>query len=103
MDTPSILGRNLLTFPKVLQALQSSRLIASADSPTFEILYVKDFMPGDSQKQVNAMVDFVKDMSLRWKHAWRLISIKDDWRKTCPVGEKDLHEYLYNVSSREEF
>ena len=62
MDTPAFLGRDLLTFLKVLKALQvaESMDIYSKES-SFEILYPTDFMPEDSPLQVHAMENFMTD------------------------------------------
>lgn len=99
MDTPALLGRDLSTFPKVLKVLQLAEL-ATSDSkkPPFEILYPRDFMPKDSPEQVNAMKEFIEDMSKSGGCTHRQISIQEDWKKTAPVEEKDLQEYLRNVS-----
>ena len=99
MDTPALLGRDLLTFPKVLKVMQFAEpTISYSKKPSFEILYPRDFMPEDSPEQVNAMEDFIEDMCKSGGCAHRQISIQEDWRKTAPVEEKEFQEYLRNVS-----
>ena len=98
MDTPALLGRDLLVFPKVLKVLQLAEPINSySKKPPFEILYPRDFIPEDSPEQVNAMKEFLEHMSKFGGCAHRQISIQEDWQKTAPVEEKDLQEYLRNV------
>lgn len=49
MDTPALLGRDLLTFPKVLNVLQLAEpILPYPKKPPCEILYPRDFMPEDS-------------------------------------------------------
>lgn len=49
MDTPALLGRDLLIFPKVLKALQFDEPIeSSSKKPSFKIFYPRDFIPEDS-------------------------------------------------------
>ena len=55
-------------------------------------------MPKGSPEQVKAMEDFIEDLSTYGGCTHRQISIQQDWQKTAPVEEKDLQEYLYNVS-----
>lgn len=99
VDTPALLGRDLLTFPRVLKALQSEQLIeSSSKKPSFEMLYPRDFIPEDSPEQANAMESFINHMCKFGGCSQRKISIWEDWQKTAPVEEKDLREYLHNVS-----
>ena len=99
MDTPALLGRNLLVIPKVLKVLQNAEpIIPHSKKLSFEILYPRDFIPDDSPEQVKAMEDFVEDMSISGGCIHRQISIQEDWQKTAPVEEKDLQKYLHNVS-----
>lgn len=92
------MGRDLGIFPHILRALhppESKAELASASS--VEILYPTDFIPKNSPSQEQAMDDFIKDMVKSTECAHRRISIKEDWAKASPVGEKDLEQYLYNV------
>lgn len=99
MDTPAWFGRDLQTFPDVLGALRLAESEpGSSMEPPLEILYPSDFMPEDSPEQVQAMEDFIKDMVKSMGCTYRKISIREDWQKTAPVEEKDLRQYLYNVS-----
>lgn len=99
MDTPALLGRDLLTFPKVLKVLQLAEpILPYPKKPLREILYPKDFMPEDSPEQVRAMQDFIEDIGKAGGYTHRQISIQKDWQKTSPVEEKDLQEYLHYVS-----
>lgn len=101
MDTPALLGRDLSIFPSVLKALQSDEPIEpSSKKPPFKILYPSDFIPEDSPEQVDAMEEFIHDMSKPGDCTHQRISIQEDWRETAPVEEKDLQEYLHNVSNR---
>ena len=98
VDTPALLGRDLTTFPKLLKVLQLTEPIASeSKKASFEMLYPKDFMPEGYAEQVSAMEDFIDDMSRFGGCTHRQISIYEDWKKTAPVEEKDLHAYLHNV------
>ncbi|OQD89215.1 hypothetical protein PENSOL_c066G00578 [Penicillium solitum] len=97
-DTPAWMGRDLGIFPHILRALhppESKAELASASS--VEILYPTDFIPKNSPSQEQAMDDFIKDMVKSTECAHRRISIKEDWAKASPVGEKDLEQYLYNA------
>ena len=99
MDTPALLGRNLTTFPKILKILQPANpTISYSKKPPFEILHPRDFMPEDTPVQVKAMEYFIEDMCKSGGCTHRQISIQEDWQKTAPVEEKDLQEYLRNVS-----
>jgi len=101
MDTPGWLGRNLEDFPRVLNAL-SLDMKEPRPYPTalpVEILYPSDFTPDNSPEQIQAMKDFLSDITAATGTTWRNVSIKDDWRRTAPVDEKDLNQYLYYVSS----
>lgn len=101
VDAPALLGRDLSIFPSVLKALHVDEPIeSSSKKPSFKIFYPKDFIPEDSPEQVDAMENFIYDMSKTGDCSHRKISIQEDWRKTAPVEEKDLQEYLHNVSSR---
>ena len=101
-DTPALIGRDLLTFPRVLKALQLKEPVeGSSNQSSFEILYPRDFMPRNSPEQVDAMEHFLDDMCKFGGGMYhRTISIREDWQKTAPVEEKDPQEYLYNVSIR---
>jgi hypothetical protein len=99
MDTPGLLARDLEIFPNALQVLRDSGGsepdYAPADS--LEILYPIDFLPADDPTQLKAMDEFLKDLSSSTCSVLRQISIHEDWQKSAPVEEKDLHQYLYNV------
>lgn len=43
------------------------------------------------------MENFLDSISKATRRIYQSISIHEDWRKTAPVEEKDLHQYLYNV------
>lgn len=64
-----------------------------------EILYPSDFTPDESPEQIQAMEDFLSDITAATASTWRKVSIKDDWWRTAPVDETDLNQYLYYVSS----
>ena len=99
MDTPALLGRDLLKFPKVLKVLQLAEpIISHSKKPSFEIVYPRDFMPEDSPEQVHATEGFIEDMSKAGGCTHRQVSIQEDWQKTAPAEEKDLQKYLYYVS-----
>ncbi len=101
MDTPGWLGRNLEDFPRVLSAL-SLDVKKTQQFPVtlpLEILYPSDFVPNDSPEQIQAMKDFLSDITIATGSTWHKVSINDDWRRTAPVDEKDLNQYLYNVCS----
>lgn len=86
MDTPALLARDLLTFPKVLKVLQLAEpVLPYPKKPSHEILYPRDFMPEDSPEQVSAMQDFVEDMSQYGGYNHRQISIQNDCQETSPV------------------
>jgi neutral trehalase len=94
------MGRDLGIFPHILRALHLSGPKAEpefAEKSHVEILYPTDFIPKDSPDQEQAMEDLIEDMVESSGCAYRKISIKEDWRKTSSVGEKDLQQYLYNV------
>ena len=55
-------------------------------------------MPEGNPEQVNAMEEFIDDMSRFGGCTHRQVSIQEDWQKTAPVEEKDLQVYLHNVS-----
>lgn len=100
VDTPAWLGRDLEMFPDVLSVLrQAESEPQTPKEPPHEILYPIDFIPEENTEQVKAMEDFIKDMTQSTDCVYRKISIRDDWRETAPVEEKDLHEYLYSVGS----
>ena len=100
VDTPAWFGRDLRTFPDVLRVLRQaeSEPQAPQEQPPFQILYPTDFIPEENPEQVRAMEEFIKDMRQYTKSTYRKISIRDDWRITAPVEEKDLGKYLYDVS-----
>jgi hypothetical protein len=100
MDTPGWLGRNLEDFPLVLNALSLDIKEPRPNSTALpvEILYPSDFTPDNSPDQTQAMKDFLSDITAATGSTWRKVSIKDDWRRTAPVDEKDLNQYLYYVS-----
>ena len=88
-------------FPNVLSVLRQAELESQRPKePPFEILYLTDFIPKENPEQVKAMEDFIKDMAKSTECNYRHISIRDDWQGTAPVEEKDLREYLYNVSAQ---
>lgn len=98
MDTPALLGRDRLVFPKVLKALQLHEPVdSSTNRPSFTIFYPHDFIPEDSPEQVEAMESFIEDMCRMGGCRQQKISIREDWQKTAPVEEKNLQQYLYNV------
>ncbi|KAF2497086.1 hypothetical protein BU16DRAFT_560399 [Lophium mytilinum] len=59
------------------------------------ILYPIDFIPENHTEQVDLMEHFLKDVGHSMKCTHRRISIREDWRKSAPVDEKDLTKYLY--------
>ena len=56
-------------------------------------------MPEDSPVQLQAMEDFLNDLAKSMGCKYRKISIEGDWRKTAPVEEKDLQQFLFNAGS----
>ncbi|KAH8705064.1 amidase signature domain-containing protein [Talaromyces proteolyticus] len=99
VDTPGWIGRDEV-FPDVFRALhpsveQDGRTPISED--TLEILYPTDFMCEDDAEQHQAMKSFLSDVSKATRCSYRSISIREDWQKTTPIEEKDLHRYLYNL------
>ncbi|KAI0101049.1 amidase signature domain-containing protein [Nemania sp. FL0031] len=99
-DTPAWMGRDLNMFPHVFRALSDADLINSGNvaSPTPCILYPTDFIPSDSQEQVNAMEEFLDSLGKSMGVKSKTISIHHDWSKTAPVAEKNLHQYLHELT-----
>lgn len=98
VDTPAWVGRDLNIFPDVLSVLRPpEREARSLKNNTVEILYPIDFMPEHCPEQVKAMKGFIEDLEKSPGCTYRQISIKEDWQRTAPVEEKNLHEYLYSV------
>ncbi|PCH02332.1 Amidase [Penicillium occitanis (nom. inval.)] len=101
MDTPGLLGRDREIFPDVFRDLnpssaeQESRGHLHGDP--LEILCQTDFVPQDNPEQIGAMENFLDSISKATGRIYRSISIHEDWRKTAPVEEEDLHQYLYNL------
>ncbi|KAL8670095.1 MAG: hypothetical protein Q9168_005340 [Polycauliona sp. 1 TL-2023] len=87
-------------FPRVLKVIQPTKPTTSSSKDlAFEILYPQDFIPEDSPDQVLAMKAFIKDIGETTNCSHRQISIHEDWRKTAPVEEKDLRQYLYHSTA----
>ena len=88
-------------FPHILSVLSQAELgPETGKEPPFEILYPTDFMPTDNPEQLKAMEHFIKDLAQSTGCTYRQISIRDEWRETAPVEEKDLRNYLYNVGDK---
>ena len=101
VDTPALLGKDLSIFEKVLSTLHPSKgTNSSLMKRPYKILYPQDFLPQDASNQVDAMESFINDICDTEGCCSQKISIWEDWRKTAPVEEKDLHQYLYNVSTK---
>ncbi|KAI1359887.1 amidase signature domain-containing protein [Xylaria arbuscula] len=83
-DTPAWIGRDLGIFPHVFGALADGALdnLSNRTSPIQSILYPTDFIPPEAKAQ---------SMGVKTEK----ISIHDDWSKSSPVAEKDLHKYLF--------
>ena len=101
MDTPAWMGRDLKMFPDVFRILVNTWTPdkdggLSTEDP-IEILYPGDFLPENSE-QSRVTEDFLAQITSATGGSFRPISIRDDWRRTAPVKEKDLQQYLYNVS-----
>ena len=100
VDTLAWVGRDLTIFPDVLSVLRpTEREARSLKRKRVEILYPIDFIPQHYPEQVKAMKGFIEDLEKSTGCTYRQISMKEDWQKTSPVKEKNLHEYLYNVGS----
>jgi hypothetical protein len=98
MDTPGWLGRDLGLFPTVLKTVrESSAVVASFRTETVEILCPIDFSLGIDATQNSAFDAFLDDVFKQTGIQHRKISIKDDWRTSPPVDEKDLDIYLKEV------
>ncbi|CAG8984104.1 hypothetical protein HYALB_00010605 [Hymenoscyphus albidus] len=67
--------------------------------PVTEILYPTDLMPINNPEQVQAMNEFLDDISEAMDCAYQTISINEDWKITATVEEKDLRAYLYHTTS----
>ncbi len=99
MVTPGWIGRDLQIFPDILSAIRLPDWYSeNAKESAFEIMYPLDFVPEDSPEQVQAMEEFIEDIVNSTGCNYRKVSIKDDWKMTAPVEEKNLKKYLYNVS-----
>ncbi|TPX13845.1 uncharacterized protein E0L32_005789 [Thyridium curvatum] len=99
-DTPAWIGRDLGIFPDILRALSD---LPEARAPKEArlvplLLYPTDFIPPESPEQEAAMEDFLDSLNPSTGGMYRKISIQDDWSKTSPVDEKDLHQYLFNLT-----
>ncbi|KAI1258681.1 amidase signature domain-containing protein [Xylariaceae sp. FL1019] len=99
-DTPGWIGRDLNIFPDLIRVLSDA---SSEESPEksaapLTILYPEDFLPLDSPDQVDAMKDFIHDAEKNKGYMHRMISIHDDWHSSSPVPNKDLRDYLYNMT-----
>jgi hypothetical protein len=102
MDTPGWLGRDLEVFPHLLKALRLDH--PKPQNPKelpCEILYPEDFMPKDNPNQVEIMEHFIADISKAMGCTYRKISLQNEWKESAQVEEKDLRQYLYNVSFKE--
>jgi hypothetical protein len=99
MDTPGWLGRDLEIFPHLLKTLRldQPKPQQPKESP-YEILYPSDFMPEDNANQVQMMEHFIADISKAMGCTHRKISLQNDWRVSAQVEEKNLQQYLYNIS-----
>ncbi|KAJ3564184.1 hypothetical protein NPX13_g7932 [Xylaria arbuscula] len=99
-DTPAWIGRDLGIFPHVCGALADGALdnLSNRTSPMRSILYPTDFIPPEAKAQVEAMDDFLDDVSKSMGVKTEKISIHDDWSKSSPVAEKDLHKYLFKLT-----
>ncbi|KAI3337277.1 amidase signature enzyme [Xylariaceae sp. AK1471] len=96
-DTPAWIGRDLETFPDILHVLSEIPETAENSSVPL-ILYPTDFIPLESPEQVSAMEYFLESIEKSTGSKCKMISIHDDWSKTAPVEEKDLHQYLYELT-----
>ncbi|PWY85828.1 amidase signature enzyme [Aspergillus sclerotioniger CBS 115572] len=101
MDTVAWVGRDLKMFPDVFRVLANSWATAKggnfSSEDSIEILYPSDFLPGNSE-QSRVTEDFLAQITSATGGSFRPISIHDDWRNTAPVEEKDLRQYLYNLT-----
>ena len=101
VDTPAWFARDLQIFPDVLEALQPAEpSFQYSEKPPLEILYPCDFMPDDSPEQVQAMEDFLNDVAEAMGCTWRKVCIEKDWAISAPVEEKELKQFLFNVSDK---
>ncbi|KAK2737897.1 hypothetical protein FQN57_007348 [Myotisia sp. PD_48] len=98
MDTPGWLARDLRIFPGIFEALNSGEATNSVTGDILEILYITDFLPVDNPTQLKAMDDFLDDISRASGSPHRKVSILEDWQKSTPVEEKNLHRYLHNLT-----
>ncbi|PYI09918.1 hypothetical protein BO78DRAFT_467417 [Aspergillus sclerotiicarbonarius CBS 121057] len=102
MDTSAWMGRDLQMFPAVCRLLHSNTRMAEIyrslpiEGPV-EILYPTDFFP-DNSEQLQVTQDFLAPVTRATGSSFRQIPIHEDWRETAPVEEKDLHQYLYNLT-----
>lgn len=100
MDTPALLGRDVSVFPRVLKVLQSQQPNEPASKDSSDtVFYPQAFILEDCPEQVEAMESFIDDMCNFGGFRQEKFSIRDDWQKTAPVEEKNLQQYLYNVST----
>ncbi|KAI1131680.1 amidase signature domain-containing protein [Nemania abortiva] len=99
-DTPAWMGKDLDMFPHVFRALSDTDSTNPGNGASLEpsILYPTDFIPSDSQEQVDAMEDFLDSLGKAMGVKSKMVSIHDDWSKTSPVDEKDLRQYLYELT-----
>ncbi|RHZ70336.1 hypothetical protein CDV55_108201 [Aspergillus turcosus] len=100
MDTPAWFGRDLQAFPEVFRVLHGFDGAESnfSNEAPLEILYPSDFLPTDDPEQLKAMESFLEDITKGTGCSYRQISIGKEWQNTAPVEEKDLHQYLYNLT-----
>lgn len=62
MDTPALLGRNLMDFPEVMQVLSARTAKIRAESKPTQILYAEDFIPEENTEQSTAIIGFLEDL-----------------------------------------
>ncbi|KAJ8129782.1 hypothetical protein O1611_g3850 [Lasiodiplodia mahajangana] len=99
-DTPAWMGRDLGMFPHIFRALSHPDLTSTGNGAREAplILYPTDFIPSDAQGQIDAINDFFGELGKSVGVKSKVISIHDDWSKTSPVAEKDLHQYLCQLT-----
>ncbi|KAH7312544.1 amidase signature domain-containing protein [Stachybotrys elegans] len=100
MDTTAWIGRDLKIFPAILQAVSDppARTVQAENASPTRILYLLDFEPQDSPEQVKAMEILLTAIDNSSGNTHQKTSIHDDWSNTAPVDEKDLRQYLRELT-----
>ena len=98
-DTPAVLGRDLVKFPRLIEAWYHQPKLPTSHKPPV-VFMPPDFLSSINAVQLGLLNQFVEDFANESDAEINKASIAASWADDAPTHDIDLNHYLMNVRRR---